>query len=1078
MKKRGSRACGIFVVLSILSVLLCPAFTYSSDVLTLLLFGREYFNGSGTSFNRTFSVPTLEGTYALNVINGNGAGNNTVSSAIIRVNGTQIVGVSDINGSISQLTRPLTNLVQGNNTLNVEFPQPTAGTCISITITGDYLLNLTITSPVPDAWIFSDRVSVTGTYVSYTGNMSVTVNGVAASASGGGYTATDVPLISGSNILTATILTADSIQRQASVSVNANRPPVANAGQDISVMVGDNVILDGRASYDPEGNPINYLWSFSSRPAGSSSAFFNPTSVMPHFIPDFPGSYVASLTVNDPHSSSAPDTVNVSAAALDVPPTAAAGPDQSVNTGYPVLLDGTGSFDPYGGPLTYSGTIIELPTGSMAVLSDPASPQPIFTPDLDGQYVIRLVVASGQLYSLPDNVEVAASTPNAPPVANSGPDQAVFRNGVIVLDGTESYDPEGAPIGFSWTTVSQPQGSMSQLENPASPNPTMVADREGEYVFRLVVNDSELQSAPDTVVVTAVNAPPVAYAGADINAWVGVPISLDGSGSSDPNGDPLAYSWSVAAAPQGSSATIVNPYTSAPSFTPDVPGQYVIGLVVNDGNAYSSPSFVTVTVGIMVSVPDLFGKPRVTALAAISNAGLSVGAVTDGYSDTVIPGGVSSQEPAAGTTVPQGSAVALVISTGPAPVPLPPDPATVAPPVNPTVATTVLSATEFLYTGANPIQTGVAPGTIELKRAAVVRGRVLALDNTPLSSVTVTVLNHPELGQTLTRADGIFDMAVNGGGLLTVNYQKGGYLPVQRQVNVPWQDYSVLPDVVLIPYDNQVTAIDLASVAPVQVARGNVVTDGDGTRQATLLFTQGTQAEAVFPDGSASPISALNVRATEYTVGPTGPNAMPAQLPPTSGYTYAVDLSVDEAVSAGATDVRFDRPVIQYVDNFLNFPVGGIVPVGYYDRDKGVWIPSQNGKIIMIIGVTGGLADIDTDGDGGVDNAAVLSALGVTDEERAMLRSLYTPGKSLWRVPITHFSPWDCNWPYGPPWDAVSPNQGQPKRHVPTQCPNTMDGSIIECEDQVLGESTAVAGTPFGMNYRSSRVPGYKAALV
>ena len=45
------------------------------------------------------------------------------------------------------------------------------------------------------------------------------------------------------------------------------------------------------------------------------------------------------------------------------------------------------------------------------------------------------------------------------------------------------------------------------------------------------------------------------------------------------------------------------------------------------------------------------------------------------------------------------------------------------------------------------------------------------------------VLNHPEFGQTLSRADGIFDLAVNGGGLLTVDYQKAGYLKVQRQVS-------------------------------------------------------------------------------------------------------------------------------------------------------------------------------------------------------------------------------------------------------------------------------------------------------
>ncbi len=65
-----------------------------------------------------------------------------------------------------------------------------------------------------------------------------------------------------------------------------------------------------------------------------------------------------------------------------------------------------------------------------------------------------------------------------------------------------------------------------------------------------------------------------------------------------------------------------------------------------------------------------------------------------------------------------------------------------------------------------------------------------------------------------------------------------------------------------------------------QVARGNQVNDSDGSRQATILFPQGVQAEAIHPDGSRQPVSTLNVRATEYTVGENGPAAMPGPLPP------------------------------------------------------------------------------------------------------------------------------------------------------------------------------------------------------
>jgi len=398
---------------------------------------------------------------------------------------------------------------------------------------------------------------------------------------------------------------------------------------------------------------------------------------------------------------------------------------------------------------------------------------------------------------------------------------------------------------------------------------------------------------------------------------------------------------------------------------------------------------------------------------------------------------------------------------------LPPDPATVAPPLDQTVATNLATATSFLYTGANPIQTGVTPGTIHPKRAAVLRGKVLARDNTPLPGVKITLLNHPELGQTLSRADGMFDLAVNGGGVLTVSYEKTGHLPVQRQINTPWQDYAHLPDVVMIQLDIQVTPIDLNAAKPIQVAHGSSVTDSDGTRRATLLFSQGTTATV-----GGKTLTNLNIRATEYTIGSNGPQSMPAALPPSSGYTYAVELSADEALGQ---EIKFSKPVINYVENFLGFPVGGIVPVGYYDRVKAAWIPSDNGRVIKILSITSGLANLDTDGDDAADTAATLEALGVTDAERQQLATLYVAGQSLWRVPVTHFSPWDHNWPYGPPPDAKGPQMSSPQADPKLDDPECSGGSIIECQNQVLRESIAITGTPFSLNYRSDRVQGNKA---
>jgi RHS repeat-associated protein len=398
----------------------------------------------------------------------------------------------------------------------------------------------------------------------------------------------------------------------------------------------------------------------------------------------------------------------------------------------------------------------------------------------------------------------------------------------------------------------------------------------------------------------------------------------------------------------------------------------------------------------------------------------------------------------------------------------PPDPGEVAPPVDPTVATNLFAATEFLYTTG--IQTGVEPGTIEAKRAAVLRGKVLDRDGAPLSGVSISVLNHPEFGQTLSRTDGMFDLAVNGGGYLTVRYRRSGYLEIQRQIRAPWQNYVRVPDVVLLPVDPAASAIDFS--APIQVARGSLVADSRGTRQSTLLFAGGTSAQAVFADGSSQPLPVLTVRATEYTVGDRGPEAMPGELPPGVAYTYAVELSVDEA--AGAASVEFDRPVNHYVDNFLGFATGEPVPAYYYDRSRGVWVLMEGGKVIAFLGSTGGFADLDTDGDGLADGSAVLESLGITDAERQALAGLYSAGQSFWRVPLTHFTPVDYNWPYTLPPDATPPSPPSVRRDESDPCVES--GSILECQNRVLGERIPVTGTPFTLNYRSNRVPGNLSA--
>jgi plastocyanin len=255
--------------------------------------------------------------------------------------------------------------------------------------------------------------------------------------------------------------------------------------------------------------------------------------------------------------------------------------------------------------------------------------------------------------------------------------------------------------------------------------------------------------------------------------------------------------------------------------------------------------------------------PTATAKSTATATSTETPTETSTPTATATPTETSTATPTATSTA---TATATATATEVGEPPPPPDPVDVAPPLDPTVSTSLLDATAFLYTGENPIQTGVLSGTIELRRAAVLRGQVMTRDGAALPGVQISVLGHPEFGQTLTREDGMFDLAVNGGGQLTLRYEREGFLAAQRAVDAPWRDYVWLPDVVLIPFDAAVTQVDLGAAA-MQVARGSVMSDDDGSRQATILFPQGVTATMILADGTKAPLTTLHVRATEYTVG-------------------------------------------------------------------------------------------------------------------------------------------------------------------------------------------------------------------
>jgi len=416
---------------------------------------------------------------------------------------------------------------------------------------------------------------------------------------------TFVPDVDGT--YTATLIvndgTDDSAPDSAAITaqvVVANIPPVANAGLDQSVNVGDTVNLNGGGSSDADGDALTYLWSLSV-PGGSVATLSSTTTASPTFVADVAGDYVAQLIVNDSTDDSAADTALITASAVPInnPPVANAGLDQNVTMNDTVTLDGSGSTDADGDPLTYLWSL-SVPGGSVATLSDPTAVSPTFVADVAGDYVAQLIVNDSTDDSAADTATITASAvpANNPPVADAGLDQSVLAGDTVTLDAGGSSDADGDALTYRWS-LSVPLGSGATLTDPTAIIQTFVADVDGDYVAQLIVNDGADDSTPDSVVIMAAlpaaNQPPVANAGPDQAVVVGATVTLDGSGSSDPDADPLTYSWSLTSIPVGSGAVLSDATAIDPSLVADVAGDYVLQIIVNDGEFDSAPDTVMMT---------------------------------------------------------------------------------------------------------------------------------------------------------------------------------------------------------------------------------------------------------------------------------------------------------------------------------------------------------------------------------------------------------------------------------------------------------------------------------------------------
>jgi len=214
--------------------------------------------------------------------------------------------------------------------------------------------------------------------------------------------------------------------------------------------------------------------------------------------------------------------------------------------------------------------------------------------DIDGEFAV-----------MGARVDIGADevTANARPVADAGDDQffdTLIAN--VSLDGTGSFDFNADDvISYQWQQISGPNVIIM---NPDTPEPNFAPPFEAIYIFELTVFDGGIHSPPDSVMIVVGNRAPFADAGDEQACEPRREVTLDGSASYDlDEEDTLSYRWSQISGP---SVVLLDPNTQTPRFTPNLIGEYVFELTVNDGVDTSSLDTVTVFCRIG-SEPDAYG---------------------------------------------------------------------------------------------------------------------------------------------------------------------------------------------------------------------------------------------------------------------------------------------------------------------------------------------------------------------------------------------------------------------------------------------------------------------------------------
>ena len=213
------------------------------------------------------------------------------------------------------------------------------------------------------------------------------------------------------------------------------------------------------------------------------------------------------------------------------------------------------------------------------------------------------------------------------PVADAGDNQSIHAGYPVNLDGGASSDDNTLPdaLSYNWNFFSTPGGNTAILNNANAATPSFTPNVSGEYVVQLIVtDDADNASEPVFVTLSSLNMAPTAGATATpMLPLLGQSVALDGTASSDPDGNSISYLWTVTSKPVGSAASLTNATSATANITPDVSGTYEMTLTVSDFLKSGAP----VTVSFVASTAEEFSQMQIIAVSTVVTA-LEPGEIT------------------------------------------------------------------------------------------------------------------------------------------------------------------------------------------------------------------------------------------------------------------------------------------------------------------------------------------------------------------------------------------------------------------------------------------------------------------